>query len=439
MACGDVLTLEDLQTAKKHQIFEAEVITGKAGGTAGGASIPTSTNAVTGQVQKTLPQTLTDIETLISSMGYIYKGVYAAGIQLDTSKDMVTYNGIQYANSGPFPKVTTGVFANDGPWVALSSATGVFLYPFTATSGQTDFTIGAPVVPGTVPLVFRRGVYQVFNSAYTIDPANGRRFIFTEPMVAGDLVQIIAMSGADVTIKGDYLSFIYKNAATQPATPTGISPAGWATEPSTPAIGEFTWVSTVRRNGNDNSLMGAWSSPSRLSGEKGQAGAQGVAGAGVAQLELVSKVGKTATYRFLLSDATYTNTFQVLDGADGAGAVSSVNGVGPDLSGNVQLTAANVGASAAWVNDTANTGTLNTSTRVRWLADTSAARNRTIGAAVTDLVVKDITGQAGTNNITITAPSGKTINGAATETVDVNYGWVQYVLVGTDFKTIGGQ
>ena len=34
MACGDVLSLEDLQTAKKHQIFEAEVITGKAGGVA---------------------------------------------------------------------------------------------------------------------------------------------------------------------------------------------------------------------------------------------------------------------------------------------------------------------------------------------------------------------------------------------------------------------
>ena len=74
-----------------------------------------------------------------------------------------------------------------------------------------------------------------------------------------------------------------------------------------------------------------------------------------------------------------------------------------------------------------------------WLADTSAARNRTIGADVTDLVVKDVTGQASANNITITAPSGKTINGAATETIDVNYGWVHYVLVGTDFKTIGGQ
>ena len=34
--CGDVLSLADLQTAKKHQIFEAEVITGKQGGVAGG-------------------------------------------------------------------------------------------------------------------------------------------------------------------------------------------------------------------------------------------------------------------------------------------------------------------------------------------------------------------------------------------------------------------
>ena len=55
MACGDVLSLEDLQTAKKHQIFEAEVITGKAGGVAGGADIATATNQVTGQVQTTQP------------------------------------------------------------------------------------------------------------------------------------------------------------------------------------------------------------------------------------------------------------------------------------------------------------------------------------------------------------------------------------------------
>ncbi|HGH4724224.1 TPA: hypothetical protein ACJIW3_004514 [Enterobacter hormaechei] len=58
--CGDVLSLADLQTAKKHQLFEAEVITGKQGGVAGGADIDFATNQVTGQVQKTLPAVLRD-------------------------------------------------------------------------------------------------------------------------------------------------------------------------------------------------------------------------------------------------------------------------------------------------------------------------------------------------------------------------------------------
>lgn len=59
--CGDVLNLEDLKTAKKHQVFEAEVITGKAGGVASGADIDYSTNQVTGQAQKTMPAILRDI------------------------------------------------------------------------------------------------------------------------------------------------------------------------------------------------------------------------------------------------------------------------------------------------------------------------------------------------------------------------------------------
>lgn len=58
--CGDVLSLEDLKTAKKHQTFEAEVITGKAGGVSSGADIDYATNQVTGQTQKTLPAVLRD-------------------------------------------------------------------------------------------------------------------------------------------------------------------------------------------------------------------------------------------------------------------------------------------------------------------------------------------------------------------------------------------
>lgn len=58
--CGDTLSLADLQTAKKHQLFEAEVITGKQGGVASGADIDEATNQVTGQTQKTLPAVLRD-------------------------------------------------------------------------------------------------------------------------------------------------------------------------------------------------------------------------------------------------------------------------------------------------------------------------------------------------------------------------------------------
>lgn len=58
--CGDVLSLADLQTAKKHQLFEAEVITGKQGGITTGRDIDYATNQVTGQTQKTLPAVLRD-------------------------------------------------------------------------------------------------------------------------------------------------------------------------------------------------------------------------------------------------------------------------------------------------------------------------------------------------------------------------------------------
>lgn len=74
MACGDVLSLEDLQTAKKHQLFEAEVITGKAGGVAGGALIDTATNQVTGQVQKTMPAILRDLGFVSASFDFTSGG-----------------------------------------------------------------------------------------------------------------------------------------------------------------------------------------------------------------------------------------------------------------------------------------------------------------------------------------------------------------------------
>lgn len=68
----DVLTIEDLQDAKKHEVFHAECITGKYGGVAGGVEINTATNPITGQVQTTFPKILADyVDT--------YGGTFAAG------------------------------------------------------------------------------------------------------------------------------------------------------------------------------------------------------------------------------------------------------------------------------------------------------------------------------------------------------------------------
>lgn len=77
--CGDVLSLADLQTAKKHQIFEAEVITGKQGGVSGGADIDFATNQVTGQTQKTMPAILRDLGFRVAAFTFTTGGTLAVG------------------------------------------------------------------------------------------------------------------------------------------------------------------------------------------------------------------------------------------------------------------------------------------------------------------------------------------------------------------------
>lgn len=126
--CGDVLSLADLQTAKKHQLFEAEVITGKQGGQAGGADIDYATNLVTGRVQKTLPAVLRDTGFRPASFTFATGGTLAVG----DSDVMVLWpsssggDGQYYLWKGAYPKTipaasspaTTGGVSDAGwlPW-----------------------------------------------------------------------------------------------------------------------------------------------------------------------------------------------------------------------------------------------------------------------------------------------------------------------------------
>ena len=99
--CGDVLSLADLQTAKKHQIFEAEVITGKSGGVAGGADIDYATNQVTGQKQKTLPVVLRDVGFSPVSWDFSTGGTLAVN-----DRDKVVYDPVSktwYSYAGTLP------------------------------------------------------------------------------------------------------------------------------------------------------------------------------------------------------------------------------------------------------------------------------------------------------------------------------------------------
>lgn len=99
--CGDVLSLADLQTAKKHQIFEAEVITGKSGGVAGGADIDYATNQVTGQVQKTLPAVLRDAGFSPVSWDFSTGGTLTVN-----DRDKVVYDPVSktwYSYAGTLP------------------------------------------------------------------------------------------------------------------------------------------------------------------------------------------------------------------------------------------------------------------------------------------------------------------------------------------------
>ena len=106
--CGDVLSLADLQTAKKHQIFEAEVITGKSGGVATGADIDYATNQVTGQTQKTLPAVLRDAGFSPVSWDFSTGGTLTVN-----DRDKVVYDPVSktwYAYTGTLPVVVPASF-----------------------------------------------------------------------------------------------------------------------------------------------------------------------------------------------------------------------------------------------------------------------------------------------------------------------------------------
>lgn len=142
--CGDVLSLADLQTAKKHQIFEAEVITGKSGGVAGGADIDYATNAVTGQTQKTLPAVLRDAGFSPVSWDFSTGGTLTAN-----DRDKVVYDPVSktwYSYTGTLPVVVPASFnpVGNANWKPQSDP-----YLRDELANTTDPALGAYLI-GTI-------------------------------------------------------------------------------------------------------------------------------------------------------------------------------------------------------------------------------------------------------------------------------------------------
>lgn len=156
--CGDVLSLADLQTAKKHQIFEAEVITGKSGGVAGGADIDYATNPVTGQTQKTLPAVLRDAGFSPVSWDFSTGGTLTVN-----DRDKVVYDPVSktwYSYAGTLPVVVPASFnpVGNADWKPQTDPTlreelstygvgtgaqmvdGVAVEPLDLTSAQDNIT-----------------------------------------------------------------------------------------------------------------------------------------------------------------------------------------------------------------------------------------------------------------------------------------------------------
>lgn len=120
----NVLTIDDLITDKKHSTFFAEVVTGKAGGLHSGADISTSTNQVTGQVQKTIPaitQTVEDdFAARVAGMAFTRVGTFTSGATLTDMRQTLLWELSQGGDGREYG--WTGSFSPSGKLVAAGSA-----------------------------------------------------------------------------------------------------------------------------------------------------------------------------------------------------------------------------------------------------------------------------------------------------------------------------
>lgn len=151
-----------------------------------------------------------------------------------------------------------GISGNNGDWVS-------FVFKQSETKPATS-TSTAPIPDGWSDTPSATGKWWM--SKATINGVTGKAGKWSEP------VQTTAEDGVD----GAYTDFKYaKNTSSTsfPAiTVSDRNPSGWSDEPPTLATGEYLWMSQAEINA-DGTLKTNWSTPVRISGEKGNSGNNG--------------------------------------------------------------------------------------------------------------------------------------------------------------------
>lgn len=151
-----------------------------------------------------------------------------------------------------------GISGNNGDWVS-------FVFKHSKTKPATP-TSTAPIPDGWSDTPSATGKWWM--SKATINGVTGKAGKWSEP------VQTTAEDGVD----GAYTDFKYaKNTSSTsfPAiTVSDRNPSGWSDEPPTLATGEYLWMSQAEINA-DGTLKTNWSTPVRISGEKGNSGNNG--------------------------------------------------------------------------------------------------------------------------------------------------------------------
>lgn len=151
-----------------------------------------------------------------------------------------------------------GISGNNGDWVS-------FVFKHSETKPATP-TSTAPIPDGWSDTPSATGKWWM--SKATINGVTGNAGKWSEP------VQTTAEDGVD----GAYTDFKYaKNTSSTsfPAiTVSDRNPSGWSDEPPTLATGKYLWMSQAEINA-DGTLKTNWSTPVRISGEKGNSGNNG--------------------------------------------------------------------------------------------------------------------------------------------------------------------